>query len=82
MFPAAAGDLQRLYNNVAGVSVAMLGVILYGHLKQASKTPDDSHSTPQPASQRSRSAVLPKTANARLPAQLGVILYGHLKQAN
>jgi solute carrier family 35 protein E3 len=39
MFPAAAGDLQRLYNNIAGVSVAMLGVILYGHLQQARRTP-------------------------------------------
>ena len=32
-FPAK--DTQQLYNNIAGVSVAMIGVILYGHLKHA-----------------------------------------------
>lgn len=41
MFPASAGNTQQLYNNVAGVSVAMLGVILYGHLKQAASSGTD-----------------------------------------
>ena len=29
-------DSQQLYNNIMGVSIAMVGVILYGHLKHAS----------------------------------------------
>jgi len=35
LFPAKLADSQQLYNNVMGVSVAMVGVILYGHLKHA-----------------------------------------------
>lgn len=35
LFPSKLGDTQQLYNNIAGVSVAMVGVILYGHLKHA-----------------------------------------------
>jgi len=35
LFPSKLADTQALYNNIAGVSVAMVGVILYGHLKQA-----------------------------------------------
>lgn len=35
-FPAKLEDTQQLYNNIAGVSVAMVGVVLYGHLKHAS----------------------------------------------
>lgn len=34
-FPAKLNDTQQLYNNIMGVSVAMVGVILYGHLKHA-----------------------------------------------
>jgi solute carrier family 35 protein E3 len=34
MFPGAA-SMQQMYNNIAGVSVAMVGVIIYGHLKHA-----------------------------------------------
>ena len=29
-------DHKQLHNNIFGVSVAMVGVILYGHLKQVS----------------------------------------------
>lgn len=36
MFPAKAADTAQLYNNIMGVSFAMIGVILYGHLKHAS----------------------------------------------
>ena len=36
LFPAKLSDTQQLYNNIMGVSVAMIGVILYGHLKHAS----------------------------------------------
>ena len=36
LFPAKLSDTQQLYNNIMGVSVAMVGVILYGHLKHAS----------------------------------------------
>jgi len=36
LFPAKLADSQQLYNNVMGVSVAMIGVILYGHLKHVS----------------------------------------------
>ena len=35
-FPAKAQDSQQLLNNMLGVSVAMVGVILYGHLKHTS----------------------------------------------
>jgi len=35
LFPMT-GTMQQLYNNVAGVSVAMVGVVLYGHIKHAS----------------------------------------------
>ena len=35
LFPAKLADTQQLYNNIMGVSVAMIGVILYGHLKHA-----------------------------------------------
>jgi hypothetical protein len=35
LFPPAAQDAQQLYNNVLGVTVAMVGVVLYGHLKHA-----------------------------------------------
>lgn len=35
-FPSKANDSQQLMNNVFGVSVAMVGVILYGHIKYAS----------------------------------------------
>jgi len=35
LFPSKLGDTQQLYNNIMGVSVAMIGVILYGHLKHA-----------------------------------------------
>jgi len=41
MFPTKAGDTQQFYNNIAGVSVAMLGVVLYGHVKQASSQEKD-----------------------------------------
>ena len=33
---AMPNDTAQLYNNVMGVSIAMIGVILYGHLKHAS----------------------------------------------
>ena len=36
LFPSKLADTQQLYNNIAGVSFAMIGVILYGHLKHAS----------------------------------------------
>ena len=36
LFPSKLADTQALYNNILGVSVAMVGVILYGHLKHAS----------------------------------------------
>ena len=36
LFPAKVNDSQALINNIAGVSVAMVGVILYGHIKHAS----------------------------------------------
>ncbi|EOD25384.1 hypothetical protein EMIHUDRAFT_56371, partial [Emiliania huxleyi CCMP1516] len=36
VFFPVAGDAQQLYNNIAGVTVAMFGVVLYGHLKHAS----------------------------------------------
>jgi len=36
LFPAKMEDTQQFYNNVLGVCVAMVGVILYGHLKHAS----------------------------------------------
>jgi len=36
MFPAKVTNMQQLYNNLLGVSIAMVGVILYGHLKHAS----------------------------------------------
>merc|ERR1719230_483115 len=35
LFPAKLADTQQLYNNIVGVSVAMIGVVLYGHLKHA-----------------------------------------------
>ena len=35
LFPSKLADTTQLYNNIMGVSVAMIGVILYGHLKQA-----------------------------------------------
>lgn len=35
LFPTKMADTQQLINNIAGVSVAMLGVILYGNLKHA-----------------------------------------------
>lgn len=34
-FPAKLNDSQQLYNNILGVSVAMVGCVLYGHLKDA-----------------------------------------------
>lgn len=36
LFPAKLNDTQQLMNNILGVSVAMVGVILYGHIKHAS----------------------------------------------
>ena len=36
--PAQKTDSQQLMNNLIGVSVAMVGVVLYGHLKHASGT--------------------------------------------
>jgi hypothetical protein len=36
LFPAKLSDTEQLMNNIMGVSVAMVGVILYGHLKHAS----------------------------------------------
>jgi len=36
VFFPVAGNAQQLYNNIAGVTVAMFGVVLYGHLKHAS----------------------------------------------
>jgi hypothetical protein len=33
---AERGDTQQIINNIAGVSVAMIGVLLYGHIQQAS----------------------------------------------
>merc|ERR1719230_326507 len=41
LFPAKLGDTQQLYNNIMGVSVAMIGVILYGHLKRAASANQD-----------------------------------------
>merc|ERR1712087_735063 len=41
MFPSKTADLKQFYNNVAGVSVAMIGVILYGHIKHASSQNKD-----------------------------------------
>jgi solute carrier family 35 protein E3 len=35
-FSSGAGDTQQIINNIAGVSVAMIGVLLYGHIQQAS----------------------------------------------
>lgn len=35
LFPSKLADTTQLYNNIAGVSFAMIGVILYGHLKHA-----------------------------------------------
>jgi len=39
-FAKVGDDMQQLYNNMAGVAVAMIGVILYGHLKSASGPED------------------------------------------
>jgi len=36
LFSSGAGDSQKLMNNMMGVGVAMVGVILYGHIKHAS----------------------------------------------
>jgi len=36
LFFPMTGTMQQLYNNVMGVSVAMVGVVLYGHVKHAS----------------------------------------------
>jgi len=38
LFPAKAQDTQQFYNNIAGVSVAFIGCILYGNVKYASST--------------------------------------------
>jgi len=35
MFPSKAADTAQLQNNILGVAVAMIGVVLYGHLKHA-----------------------------------------------
>ena len=42
LFPAKNADPQQMYNNIAGVSVAFLGCILYGNIKYAdsNKAPD------------------------------------------
>ena len=36
LFFPMTGTMQQLYNNIMGVSVAMVGVVLYGHVKHAS----------------------------------------------
>merc|ERR1711988_331098 len=36
LFFPMTGTMQQLYNNIMGVSVAMVGVVLYGHVKRAS----------------------------------------------
>jgi solute carrier family 35 protein E3 len=36
LFPAKAQDVQQFYNNIAGVTVAFIGVVLYGNIKYAS----------------------------------------------
>jgi len=36
IFFPMTGTVQQLYNNIAGVSVAMVGVVLYGHVKHRS----------------------------------------------
>ena len=36
LFFPMTGTMQQLYNNIMGVSVAMVGVVLYGHIKHAS----------------------------------------------
>merc|ERR1711935_134103 len=33
LFPAKAQDVQQFYNNIAGVTVAFVGVVLYGNIK-------------------------------------------------
>jgi len=41
LFPSRTADVKQFYHNVAGVSVAMIGVILYGHIKHASSQNKD-----------------------------------------
>ena len=40
LFPSKLSDTTQLYNNIMGVSIAMVGVILYGHLKHAASVGD------------------------------------------
>ena len=40
-FPSPNFDETQFYHNIAGVSIAMVGVILYGHVKQASAAGKD-----------------------------------------
>jgi len=37
IFFPAGGSAQQMYNNIAGVSVAMVGVVIYGHVQHTSK---------------------------------------------
>jgi solute carrier family 35 protein E3 len=37
LFPAKNMDVQQFYNNIAGVSIAFLGCVLYGNIKYASQ---------------------------------------------
>ena len=41
LFPSPNFDETQFYHNIAGVSIAMVGVILYGHVKQASAAGKD-----------------------------------------
>jgi len=40
IFFASKGSEEQMFNNIMGVSVAMIGVLLYGHVKHASSTSD------------------------------------------
>ena len=37
LFPAKNMDARQFYNNIAGVSIAFLGCVLYGNIKYASQ---------------------------------------------
>jgi len=41
LFPVKAGNEQQFYNNIAGVAVAFIGCILYGHVKYAATAGTD-----------------------------------------
>lgn len=41
LFPSKDQDAKQFYHNIAGVSVAMVGVVLYGHVKQAASQGKD-----------------------------------------